>query len=573
MHLVPALHFGLSRRLPAAFFLFVLAQSPIAADDTASATNPPPATTGYAIIPNPVKLQPGTGRFNLDSGTVIITNANSASEGSQLAEILHSATGANIPVSRAADGKHAIHILKNASHHSLGKEGYELEITPGLVRIEAGSSAGLFYAFQTIKQLLPLKAENADLSKASASLPCLNITDYPRFKHRGLLVDSARHFIKPDNIKKIIDLMAAYKLNALHWHLTDDQGWRLEIKHYPKLTEIGSVRASSSIPGNSKKQDGKPYGGFYTQDEVKDILAFARERHVMVIPEIDMPGHSSAAVTAYPEFGNSDVPGFHPHISVKAGRCKYNLSLSDKTFSFVDGVLDEVCSLFPDSPYIHMGGDECDPEQWLQSPSSREIMKAQGLTTGADMERYFMNHVEKSISIHGKRMIGWDELMENNASPTTIIQVWRNGKWAVQAAQKDHDVILSPKLYFYFDKPQGSEPVPPGYENFGSIVNLETVYKLEPMPKELHGDEQKHILGIEAALWGEFTYNEAKLEYMLFPRLFATSEVAWSPDAGKVFADFKTRVLEQERRLDQLGVNYRKDDGSAALPNLPIVTE
>lgn len=455
---------------------------------------------------------------------------------------------------------------------TLGKEAYRLTVTPEAITLVAGDAAGAFYGAQTLMQAVVRD------SAGKPALPAMKIEDSPRFAWRGLMLDPCRHFVKPENMKRMIDLMAMYKFNTLHWHLTDDQGWRIEIKKYPKLTEIGSVRAESPIPGNRNKGDGKPYGPFfYTQTEIKDIVAYAKARQITVIPEIELPGHALAAVSAYPELGNNDLPGFDPKPRTRWGVEDYVYSPKEETFKFLDDVLTEVVALFPDAPYIHIGGDECPKTQWNNSPFARKLMTEKGLVTDGKpdahkLQSWIIQRVEKTIAAHGRKLIGWDEIQEGGLSPTATMMVWRNWKWATEAIKHGNDVIMTPTSHCYLDYGPGKLPKDPAFETIGGELTLEKVYSLNPIPEGLTADEAKHVLGVQGNLWGEYVFNQAKLEFIAFPRAIAIAETSWSGPA-KDFADFKKRVEMNQPKLDALKVNYQKPDGNPAQPDAKIVNE
>ncbi len=458
--------------------------------------------------------------------------------------------------------------LDPALQATLGAEGYKLVVTPAGITIRAATPAGIFYGAQTLAQAVVLD----DAGKSA--IPALTIEDQPRFGWRGLLIDSGRHFVKAKDVNRIIDLMAMHKMNILHWHLTDDQGWRIEIKKYPKLTEVGSKRASSpTVGGGYTTSDHTPYGSFYTQDEIKEIVAYAKARYITIIPEIEMPGHAAAAIAAYPEFGNKDIPGYNPHVQTTWGVHDYTFAPSPETFQFIDDVIGEVCALFPDSPFIHVGGDECPKDQWNQSPYAKKVMQENGLKDGHELQSYFIKHVEKMINARCKRIIGWDEIQEGGLSPTATMMVWRDWKWATMAVNHGNDIVMTPGSHCYLDHSPGAMPKEPGFKVIGGNLSLETVYNFEPIPKGFTPEQAKHVLGAQGNLWSEYIYNQAKWEYLAFPRACAMAEVLWSPREGKDMADFMKRLEMNEKRLDAHGVNYRKENGQPAQPEKKIVNE
>jgi len=377
----------------------------------------------------------------------------------------------------------------------------------------------------------------------------------------------------------MIDLMALHKMNRLHWHLTEDQGWRIEIKKYPKLTEVGGVRPESPQIQNRRKGDGTPYGPFfYTQDQIRDIVAYAKARSIVIVPEIELPGHAAAAIAAYPELGNSDIPGYAPKIRTTWGVEPYVFAPKEETFRFLDDVIGEVAALFPDSPFIHVGGDECPKDQWKKSPFAQKVMTdnklldKNGNPDTHRLQSWFIGRVEKMVNARGKRLVGWDEIQEGGLSPTATMMVWRNWNWAVHAVKHGNDVIMSPVTHCYLDFGQGKTPGKE-FAPIGGNLPLSKVYSMDPVPPQLNADEAKHVLGVQGNLWSEYLFNQAKLEYQAFPRAFALAEVGWSAKDKKDFKDFEARLERHAPLLDTLKVNYRKADGSPAQPQLKIVNE
>lgn len=453
---------------------------------------------------------------------------------------------------------------------SLGKEAYALTTTPDGITLTAGDAAGAFYGAQSLIQAV------VQDTAGKPALPALKIEDKPRFVWRGLMLDPCRHFIQPENMKRMIDLMSMHKLNTLHWHLTEDQGWRIEIKKYPKLTQIGSVRDESPVMGNRNKGDGQKYGPyFYTQAQIKEIVAYAKERHITVVPEIELPGHAVAAIAAYPKLGNDDIQGFNPKLRTTWGVEPYVFAPKEETFQFLDDVIGEVAALFPDSPYIHVGGDECPKTQWDKSPFAQKVMRDNNLLDGKGnpdshkLQSWFIQRVEKSINKRGKKLIGWDEIQEGGLSPTATMMVWRNWKWATEAIKHGNNVIMTPTTHCYLDYSPGNAPKEPAFETIGGGIPMEKIYALDPVPQGLTPEEQKKVLGVQGNLWSEYIFNQPKLEYMAFPRAIALSEVAWTSE-GRNEADFKQRLEKHLPRLDKLKVNYRKADGSPAQPDAKI---
>ncbi len=446
-------------------------------------------------------------------------------------------------------------------------EGYSLEVAAsGDVSIRASTKAGAFYALQTLAQLLEKGATGG------CSLPVVTIHDAPRFVWRGFLVDSGRYFVGVESIKRTIDTMALFKYNRMHWHLTEDQGWRIEIKKYPKLTQVGSWRSSSPSWGDRSKPDGLPHGGYYTQDQVREVVAYAKQRFITVIPEIEVPGHSSAALAAYPEFGNTDIPGYAPFVQTTWGVKPYTYAPKEETFRFLQDVLDEVCELFPDAQYIHAGGDEAPKKQWDASPFAKSVMQKNNLKDANELQAWFLRRIEKHLNSRGRQMIGWDEIQEGGLSPTAVMMVWRDWKWARHALDQGNNIILTERMHCYYDYTPGNLPDDPYYHLISAyqkpprVITLEKAYSFEPISNGIRPEQEKQILGSQANLWGEYLYDWNKAEFLLFPRAFAMAEVTWSPKDARDWQSFQSRVPAALKLLDKMKVNYQRADGSAALP-------
>jgi hexosaminidase len=455
---------------------------------------------------------------------------------------------------------------------SLGREGYRLAVTPDSISIASGSVNGALYALQSLVQSVAADGNGAP------ALPRLDVKDQPRFSWRGLMMDSCRHMMPVRDIKKILDLMERYKFNTLHWHLTDDQGWRLPIAKYPRLTAVGGTRAQSPVIGSRNKADGTPYSGHYTADEIREVVQYAKDRGITVIPEVELPGHASAAIAAYPELGNTDIPGFAPKVQETWGVHPYTFSPTEKTFRFLEDVIDEVCALFPDSPYIHIGGDEAPKDQWKQSPAAQQVMNDNGLANENELQSYFIRRVEKMINKHGKRLIGWDEIQEGGLSPTATMMVWRS--WMPNSARhslaQGNDVVMTPNSHLYFDYDQGpGKPSAPEYETINNDnMTWQRVYSLEPIPQGTPKEQEKQVLGCQANVWTEYIPNLPKWEYHVFPRALALAEVAWTPRELKNEKDFKKRLDRELPFLDARRVNYKRpDNGAPAQPDAVITRE
>ncbi|HZF14683.1 MAG TPA: family 20 glycosylhydrolase [Steroidobacteraceae bacterium] len=491
----------------------------------AAAVAQSPAPADVNVVPRPVSLKTLNGTFLLTSETRILAGDDESRRVAELFnDYLLGQHGLRLKVvGTRPRGENSISFSQSGSR-DLPDEGYRLRIEPKVIRV-TGKPAGLFYGMQTLTQLLPL-----DLVP-TIELPAVEITDAPRFGYRGLLLDVGRHFYSVEFLKKLLDVAAQYKINRFHWHLTDDQGWRIEIKRYPKLTQ-----------GKSLNPDDPAYVAYYTQDQIREIVAYARARFITVIPEIEMPGHSGAARAAYPELGCAPVESavaFCP----KA-----------ETFVFLENVLSEVIELFP-SPYIHIGGDEVEKEGWRQSAEAQAILKREGLKDEDELQSYFLRHIERFLTSKHRRMIGWDEILQGGLAPNAIVMSWRGEEGGVEAVRQKHPAIMTPTDYCYFDYNQGDrnrEPV-----SIGGYVPLAKVYGYEPVPKELSADDARQIIGAQANLWTEYIATPEHVEYMVFPRLLALSEAVWSPAAGKDYEDFKRRLRYQLGRLDKQDVRYR----------------
>jgi len=507
------------------------------------------------IIPAPVSLKKGQGEFVLSQQTVLLADTVTNKAVVFLTDYLQNKTMLHVQLKQnngAATANSVV--LTSAGTDGLPTDGYRLTISPTQIII-AGRGAGLFYGIQTLIQLIP--ANRA----ATVNLPCVQIEDYPRFGYRGLMLDVCRHFFSVEFVKKYIDLMAAYKLNNFHWHLTDDQGWRIEIKKYPKLTQIASQRAQTVI-GNyhdrtPQQFDNTPYGGYYTQDEIREVVKYAADRYINVVPEIEMPGHSQAALAAYPEL--SCDPSQTYKVAETWGVFHDIYCPSDKTFAFLQDVLTEVMDLFP-SKYIHVGGDEAPKDVWKKSEYCQKLIKKLGLKddkTGSKedkLQSYFIQRMEKFVNSKGRSIIGWDEILEGGLSPNATVMSWRGEAGGIAAAQQNHNVIMTPGSGgLYIDHAQGkNEPL-----SIGGNEPLTKIYSYNPIPAVLTPDQQKYIVGVQANLWTEYIPTESKVEYMILPRILALSEVAWSPLANKNYNDFaNTRLPSHLGKLDNAKFNY-----------------
>jgi len=510
------------------------------------------ADPNLGIIPAPVSLKKASGEFTLSRQTIVLADTISNKSVVFLTGYLQN--NKMLPLQlKTNDGSGAANsiVLTAAGTDNLPPDGYRLTITPQQILV-AGKGAGLFYGIQTLIQLIP------EGNNPVVKLPCVQIEDYPRFAYRGLMLDVCRHFFSVEFIKKYLDLMATYKLNNFHWHLTDDQGWRIEIKKYPKLTEIGSQR-SQTVIGNyhdrtPQQFDNTPYGGYYTQDQIRDVVKYAADRYINVVPEIEMPGHSEAALAAYPEL--SCDPSMTYKVAETWGIFHDIYCPSDKTFNFLQDVLTEVMGLFP-SKYIHIGGDEAPKDVWKKSEFCQKLMKKLHLKTEDELQSYFIQRIEKFVNSKGRSIIGWDEILEGGLSPNATVMSWRGEKGGIAAAQQNHNVIMTPGSGgLYIDQLQGKQNQEP--LSIGGYDPLSKIYAYNPTPDVLTPDQQKHIVGVQANLWTEYIPTETKVEYMLLPRLMALSEVAWTPLTNKNYNDFaNTRLPSHLATLDENNFDYR----------------
>jgi len=503
----------------------------------------------YLIIPKPTSLEISTGKFLVDSNTKIIGETILKNEGNYLSNLLSEITGIDIPFSNETKTKG--NILLKLDTSITNEEGYVLSINYNQITISGKTSKGVFYGIQTLNQLIPLTNDNEVL------IPAATITDSPRYAYRGMHLDVARHFFPVQFVKKYIDILAMHKMNTFHWHLTEDQGWRIEIKKYPKLTEVGSVRKETIVGhGNTWKNpdvkyDGTPYGGFYTQEEVKEIVAYATERHITVIPEIELPGHALAAIAAYPELGNT---GKQYEVGTRWGVFPEIFAPSEETFQFLENVLSEVVELFP-SKLIHIGGDEAPKTQWENSKLAQDVIKREGLKDEHELQSYFIKRIEKFLSSKGRSVIGWDEILEGGLAPNATVMSWRGEKGGIEAAKMHHNVIMTPTRFCYFDfyqtKDKANEPLA-----IGGKTTVEDVYSYEPTPKELTEEESKYVLGAQGNVWTEYITTPEHVEYMILPRLTALSEVVWSSKDSRNWDDFQKRLKKIVLQYDEMDLNY-----------------
>ncbi|GAB4021129.1 family 20 glycosylhydrolase [Spirosoma migulaei] len=539
------------------------------------------STDRYTIIPRPAQLEPRAGEFIVSQQTTVMApfaQADVKAIADLFAKRINGSSGLTLtvrnldktPQSGQNAGANLIQFLP-LRDTTMGDEGYHLDVTPQLVTIEAASPKGFFYAVQTLYQLLPpvvfgvehgAGSRGALIVPAPSTLlhalpiPACRIQDKPRYRYRGMSFDVGRHFFSVAFIKKYLDLMALHKFNNFHWHLTDDQGWRIEIKKYPKLTQIGS-RRSETILGHyddfdPQEFDGKPYGGFYTQDEIREVVRYAATKYINVVPEIEMPGHALAALAAYPEL--ACAPGPY-QVATKWGVFEDVFCPTEKTFSFLQDVLTEVMDLFP-GKYIHIGGDECPKAAWRKSAFCQQLMKREKLKNENQLQSYFITRIDKFVTSKGRRIIGWDEILEGGISPNATVMSWRSVKGGIQSARQHHDVIMTPGQFCYFDHYQGDSAQEP--TAFGSFLPLEKVYSYDPTPAGLSPTEAIHILGAQGNIWTEYIQTPEQAEYMIWPRAAAMAEVAWTPLTQKNYDDFTRRLTTHFERLTNLDVNFAR---------------
>lgn len=505
------------------------------------------------VIPQPqeIVLARDTTPFIIDRSTTIVypaTNEKMHRTADFLATFIKEMTGTEVRVSDKEKSSNAIILAVDST---MGHpEGYKLQITPEKLLLTGGSEAGVFYGIQTIHKALPILKDG----KVAAALPAGTVTDFPRFRYRGFMIDVGRHFFPVSYLKQMIDLMALHNINYFHWHLTEDQGWRIEIKKYPKLTEIGSKRDSTIIDWETKKFDGKPHSGFYTQDEAREIVRYAADRFITVVPEIDLPGHTTAALASYPELGCTGGPykvlcsfGVFPDVL-----CAGN----DQTLQFTKDVLDEIMDIFP-SEYIHIGGDECPKSRWEKCPKCQAKIKELGIkalpkhSKENQLQTYFMSELEKEINAHGRRMLGWDEVLEGGLTPNSTIMSWRGIQGGIEAARQHHDVIMTPIQRLYFSNPRINKMT--GFEW------MNRVYNFEPVPAELTDAEKKFVIGTQGCIWTEWTADSTKMEWQILPRMAALSEIQWTLPEHKNFERFMERLPEMLKIYSSLDYGYRED--------------
>ncbi|MDL2224189.1 beta-N-acetylhexosaminidase [Bacteroidales bacterium OttesenSCG-928-M06] len=510
-----------------------------------------------SLVPIPAKIKKLSGEFIINRNTQIILSENSDSMRNAVAtfnSLLRRSAGYALKVTTDPVSVNVIDCKISSS--VTNPEGYMLKVKKNRISIEAQTSQGIFYGMQTLRQLLPMQIERPFLSDVDWTVPCVEIEDEPRFQHRGLMLDVCRHFQSKEFVMKFIDMLAYHKMNVFHWHLTDDQGWRISIDKYPKLTQVGAFRPRSLIL--IREDDGKitrtwenqRYGNYYTKEDIKQVIAYAEKKFVTIIPEVEFPGHATAALAAYPELSCSGGPF---EVEVKYGVFNDIFCPKDKTFEFMEDVLSEVADLFP-GKYIHIGGDEAPKVRWKNCAHCQDLIKREGLKDEHELQSYFIKRIESFVESKGKRIIGWDEILEGGLAPNATVLSWRGEEGGIAAAQQGNDVIMAPTGYAYLDYYQANPKTqPPG---IGGFVPLWKTYSYEPVPEVLTEQEAEHILGMQGNIWTEYIRNSDHAEYMAYPRGAAIAEITWSPKIKKDYDNFKSRIIEQFKRYDAMGWNY-----------------
>ena len=511
------------------------------------------STPILSLIPIPARVTSRPGAFTLAASTPIEAPDALRAQAEVLRDQLRPATGFPLPIVTSASGPRIALALDDRLAH-LGDEGYRLAAGADAVAIASARPAGLLHGMQTLRQLLPPAIfRRAVVPNVAWSVPGVEIEDAPRFSWRGSHLDVGRHFMPKTTVLKHIDLLALHKLNVFHWHLTEDQGWRIEIKRYPKLTEVGAWRKDSMVAPRTRepsqrKFSGSPHGGFYTQEDVREVVRYATDRGVTVVPEIEMPGHALAAIAAYPELGNTKA---QHEVQTYWGISEHVFGVGDNVLTFVENVLDEVLALFP-SKFIHIGGDECPKREWKESPAAQARMKELGLRDEEQLQSWFVTRIDSWLAKRGRRLIGWDEILEGGLAPGATVMSWRGEKGGIAAAKAGHDVVMAPEKPTYFDHDQSEDQIVP----IRGMNTLADVYAYEPVPKELDAAEAKHVLGAQGQLWTEYMPDPQRMEYMAWPRLCALAEVLWSPRETRDPVDFRRRLETHLERVRILDVNF-----------------
>ncbi|REJ85026.1 MAG: beta-N-acetylhexosaminidase [Bacteroidetes bacterium] len=513
--------------------------------------NPEKSISDIPLIPFPNSIVQTPGKFSLDENvSIVMVGENLRNEAEILNDHIHLRYGIRLRVTNAKSARNAaINLSIKKSNENNQLSAYRLISTPDRILIEAGTSTGVFHGIQTLIQLMP--PGNVRI----LDIPCVNIEDKPRFSWRGMHLDVSRHFFPVSFIKKYIDYLALYKFNTFHWHITDDQGWRIEIKKYPKLQEISAYRKRTlkGHLGNPKQEyDEIRYGGYYTQQEIREVVEYASKRHINIVPEIEMPGHAQAALAAYPALSCTGGPF---EVADKWGVFYDVFCPRNETFEFLQNVLSEVVSLFP-GKYIHIGGDECPKDRWENCVHCQELIRKEGLKDENELQSYFIKRIQQFLSSKNKKLIGWDEILDGGLAPEATVMSWRGYRGGIQAAKAGHDVVMTPTSFCYFDFYQSDYPDEP--LAIGAYLPVERVYGFEPVPDALSKSEAKHILGAQANVWTEYISTPEHVEYMIFPRMAALAEVVWTNAELKNYESFANRITSQFKMLDFFGINYSK---------------
>jgi hexosaminidase len=503
----------------------------------------PPTSPGLSIVPLPSQVERRAGTFTIGPEIVIVADADNQWNATYLHDLLSQPTGFNLPVLAGAPAQaSAIRLTTGGDQDILGREGYTLAVSPETITLKAPERTGLFYAIQTLRQLLPVEIEKrTPVSGGAWQVPCVDIEDSPRFGWRGYMMDEGRHFHGKETLLRTLDLMAMQKLNVLHWHLTEDQGWRIEIEQYPKLTQIGAVRAGTARRRFTRQHDGIPHGGFYTQQEITEIVTYAAQRHVTIVPEIEVPGHSLAALAAYPELSCTGGP-----FQVDCGfGITFDIYCAGKeaVIAFLQDVLDEVVALFP-APYIHIGGDEAPKRRWKRCPDCQRRIRQEGLKDETGLQLYLTNRLAAHLAAHGRRAVVWNDALHPGLEKSVALQYWiRNRQGVMREIRAGRDVVVSSFRETYLDYSYDLTP-------------LSKVYNFEPVFSELDARAAHHVLGLEGPMWTEWVPTRARLDYQTYPRLTALAETGWSPKHRQDYGDFRRRLDVLLRRFDILGIGY-----------------
>lgn len=501
-----------------------------------------------AILPEPVSLITSQGRFLLTENTIVYSRKELLNLSDYLRNFIYPATSFKLGIKSFDDkitNSNSINLILVDDKNQLGSEGYSLDITPSGITISGIEPAGVFYGIQTLRQLLPPEIESKNIVKdIEWDIPCMKVDDYPRFSWRGFMLDEARHFHGKEVVKHLLDLIASLKINTFHWHLTDDQGWRIQLKKYPRLIEIGSKRDETQVGGRlSKKRNGVPHSGYYSQEEVQEIIDYAKNRFIKVIPEIDLPGHTRAALASYP---NLSCKGYPFRVSTHWGIHKDVMCVGkDEVFEFIQNVLKEIADIFP-SNIIHIGGDEVLKERWKECPDCQKRLELEGLKDEKHLQTYFTNRISEFLNSIGQKVVCWNDTLNEKLREKVICQYWLRGKKKVlEHIKREGDAIMSNFKYTYLDHSYVFTP-------------LKLAYKFEPIPKKLEKRYHKNVLGLEAPMWGEYIPNIKRLEWQTFPRLIAFSEIGWTPKNKRNYRSFYNRLNQFLKRFDIIGVNYAK---------------